>query len=331
MTVRSQPSPTDPLAPPGDEAVVVRAPPTWMWMVWVALGIATGVQGLDELTGVGGVAHLDDWLHNAVVAAAAALCLVRAAYEPGGRVGWAAFGAALACWATGDLLWSVLYGADARPPYPTVADVLWLAWYPLGAVGLAGLIRTRVHGFELHRWMDGLAVMLIVIIPGSVFVVQPVAQETDNGTLASSVDFSYPILDVLLLGALLGVYGLLAWRPGRMWLVLGLGLALITVSDAASAVAQARDVSVGDWDFTWTAGALLIAAAAWVSGPGHTHAEVYGWRAIALAVAAQVLAGVIQVYGLFHEIGPSERFVTLAVLAIATTQIILSRPRAPGG
>ena len=36
----------------------------------------------------------------------------------------------------------------------------------------------------------------------------------------------------------------------------------------------------------------------------------------------------IQIYGLFHEIGKSERVVTLAVLVIASVQIIISRPRA---
>ena len=43
--------------------------------------------------------------------------------------------------------------------------------------------------------------------------------------------------------------------------------------------------------------------------------EIYGWRAIVLPVAAQVCAAGIQVYALFHEIGSSERLVTLIVLA----------------
>jgi hypothetical protein len=319
-----------PHRPDGTVATARPAPP-WLLYVWIVLAGLTALEGLHELVGLGGHAMLDNWVHNFVVAAAGGLCVARAVHEPRGRMAWVSFGAALLCWALGDLVWSVLYGGRTEPPYPTVADLLWLAWYPLCALGIACLIRARVHGFELHRWMDGLAVMLIVLIPGFVFVLQPVAEQTDNSTLASIVDFSYPILDVVLLGALLGVYGLLAWRPGRMWLVLGLGLALIAVSDAAAAVDQARDETVGDWVATWTAGALLIAYAAWLSTSEHVHAEVYGWRAIALAVAAQLLAGAIQVYGMFDEVGQSERVVTLAVLAIATTQIIVTRPRRPDG
>ena len=291
--------------------------------------VLAALEGLHELTGFGGHDLVDNWLHNVVMVAATGLCIARAIHDPHGRGAWLAFGAALGLWTLGDLTWTLLYSTDADPPYPTIADAMWLAWYPLVAVAIGLLIRTHVTRFELHRWMDGLAVMLIVLIPGFAFVVQPVSESTDDGALSTIVDFSYPILDVVLVGALLGVFSLLAWRPGRAWLALGLGCGLIAISDAALAVKQARDEFGGDWTFTLTVGAIVITYAAWASAAQDEGREAYGWRAIALAVAAQVLAGAIQIYGLFHELGPSERIVTLAVLAIATTQIIITRPRPP--
>jgi hypothetical protein len=98
-------------------------------------------------------------------------------------------------------------------------------------------------------------------------------------------------------------------------------------------VQQARgDLVGGDYNFLWSVGALLIAAAAWASRPEDVERqEIYGWRAIVLPVAAQLCAAVIQVYALFHEIGRSERLVTLIVLVVATVQIVISRPRAPSG
>jgi hypothetical protein len=56
-------------------------------------------------------------------------------------------------------------------------------------------------------------------------------------------------------------------------------------------------------------------------------------RAVALALFAQALAIGIQVYAIFHEIGRSERVVTIVVLVVASVQIILTRPRRkePGG
>ena len=312
-----------------DSAVEAPEAPAWLPYAWAVLGGLALLEGLHELTGVGSHAIFDNWAHVAVIASSGALCLLRAVRVRAGRAAWLAFGAALLAWAVGNLLWAALYDGNPDPPYPSIGDVFWLAWYPLTAFAIGALIRTRVGGFELHRWLDGLAVVLIVIIPGFVFVLDPVAERGHDATWATIVDFSYPILDLILLGALLGVYGLLGWRPGRMWLTLGLGLSFITISDIVSAVAQERGESSGDWMVSWTVGALLIAYAAWLS---HTHhdAEVYGWRAIALAVAAQALAAGIQIYGLFGEIGQSERVVTLAILVIATTQIVMSRPRPPG-
>lgn len=321
------------LAPAPSDAASPTHPrpgPRWLPAAWAVLLLLTGVEGLHELTGFAGPGLVDNGIHNAVMIAATALCVGRAWYEPHCRPAWLAFAAGLAAWTLGDLTWSILYGSEADPPYPTISDVFWLAWYPLMAVGVALLIRGDVSRFELHRWMDGIAVVLIVLIPGFAWVVRPVGDATHDSTLATIVDFSYPILDIVLVGALLGVYGLLAWRPGRVWLALGFGCALIAISDAGYAVQQARQDFDGDWGFTLTVGAIAIAYAAWISAAEAEHREAYGWRAIALAVAAQVLAAAIQVYGLFHELGSSERIVTLAILAIATTQIIITRPRAPG-
>jgi hypothetical protein len=107
----------------------------------------------------------------------------------------------------------------------------------------------------------------------------------------------------VIVGATLGVFALMLWRPGRMWLVLGFGLA-------------------------WAAGALMVAFAAWQARPGRLQRkEVEGWPAIALPLAAQALAATIQVYGFFYEIHRIERILTAIVLLIAIVQIVVTRPR----
>jgi hypothetical protein len=219
-------------------------------------------------------------------------------------------------------------------PYPTFADVLWLLWYPLMAVGIFHLIRVRVPQFELHRWMDGIAVTLVVLVAGFALVVQPAAEHSREGGLATLVDFAYPVLDVLLIGAVLGVYGLLGWKPDTMWILVGLAVLTMAIADAAFAVQQARGVANDNhYDFVWTLGALLIAAAAWVRSPGAADSadRVTGMRAIALALFAQALAIGIQIYAVFRDVGRSERVVTIVVLVVASVQIILTRPRAPDG
>jgi hypothetical protein len=306
--------------------------PAGLGYVWIVLLALTALEALNDLGWIGGPASLYRlWVHDVVLGAAAALMLARALYEPTARRAWLAFGLAMTVWCLGTILWSVLYGGRANPPYPTVADVLWLLWYPLMVMGIVLLIRVRFQQFELHRWMDGIAVTLIVLVAGFALVVQPVAEHSSQGRLATVVDFTYPVLDILLIGTVLGVYGLLAWKPDAMWAFIGLGIVASTTADAAFAVQQARGVADGSrYDFVWTIGALAIAYAAWVRAPT-THDDdqrATGMRAIALALIAQALAIGIQIYAFFEEVGRSERIVTAVVLVVASVQIILTRPRA---
>ena len=139
------------------------------------------------------------------------------------------------------------------------------------AIGIFYLIRVRVPQFELHRWMDGIAVTLLVLAVGFALVIQPAAEHKTVGALATFVVFLYPVLDVLLIGAVLGVYGLLGWRPDTMWILIGLAIVSSSVADAVFAVqeAEARAVVSGDsYDFIWTAGRAAPRAGGLGPGPG---------------------------------------------------------------
>ena len=57
-----------------------------------------------------------------------------------------------------------------------------------------------------------------------------------------------------------------------------------------------------------------------------------GLRAVALPLAVQLLAALIQIYLLVsgREVSVADRVVTIAVLLIASLQIVVSRPRTRG-
>ena len=207
--------------------------------------------------------------------------------------------------------------------------MFWLAWYPLIVAALVLLVRERVPGFELHRWIDGIAVMLLLATPWVALFLQPVAEHSSASGLAVVLDFAYPLGDAVLVGAVLGVFALMGWRPGRMWLALGVALTVAGVADAISSVqALAHSHDRGIYDAAWAGAALLVAYAAWQPHPGRLERrEVTGWQAIALAIAAQALAISIQTYAIFDEVPRSERILTVIVLIIATIQIVVSRPR----
>ena len=77
------------------------------------------------------------------VALCAARPFTRRAQERG-RLG-RSLAASLALWAAADLMWTLHYNHLDDPPSPNLADVLYLASYPLTYVGLVLLLRARLR------------------------------------------------------------------------------------------------------------------------------------------------------------------------------------------
>ena len=282
------------------------------------------------LAGRGSDPFFNRWLNDGLLWASAVGCLGGALSQTRGRVAWLLLSLALASWAIGDTIWSIRFGDATSTPATTISDVFWLAWYPLVVAALALLVRDRVPGFELHRWIDGIAVMLVVATFWVALFLEPAIERSHTPEAARVLDFIYPLGDALLFGVTLGVFALMAWRPSRMWVALGVALLVMGLADALYSVnAPLHAHEHGIYDAAWVGGAALVAFASWEPHPGQlAPRKLTGWPAIALPLAAQFMAACVQLYAFFHEIARGERILTIMVLLIGMLQIILTRPRA---
>ncbi len=304
-----------------------------VWAAFVALIVVYAAHQDLDLGGAGANELFNSWLNDGLEWAAAAVCLVGALRQKSGRTAWLLVTLGLTSWAIGDTIWSIRFGSTQQGPITSVSDLFWLAWYPLILAALALLVRDRVPSFELHRWIDGVAVMLLVMIPWVAAFLAPVYDHSHATAFADAVDFAYPLGDAIVFGSTLGVFAMTGWRPpGRMWVLLGVGAASMGVADsiyAVQALEGSKHVS-NTYGALWLAGVVLVTCACWQPHPGRLKPrEVYGWPAIVLPLIAQVIAIAIQIYGFFYEIPRSERIFTLIVLVIATIQIAVTRPRRP--
>jgi len=303
--------------------------------VCVVLAILFAAEALHELVGIGG-SGLDRFFNrgvfNFLILGSGGICLLRAARIGRLRAAWALMGLSLVSFGIGAVIWSVHYAELHPEPFPTVSDAFWLAYYGFAIGAVVLLARDRIVGFDLHRWIDGVAVALIAATPLVGLVLHPMVEEGHQGTtLARVVEFAYPIADILLLGALLGIFALAGWRPGRTWLLLGAGLVVFGIADSVSAVQFVDGTyEFGVYNYLWTAGALLVAYAAWQPDPPPSRpARLTGWKAIALPAVCQLIAAGLQLYILFvHEIPESERVIALLIMALVLVQLWVSRPRA---
>jgi hypothetical protein len=309
--------------------------------LWVLLGVLVAAEAALEVITPGGrgiqlLAH--DWLHDLIGGLAALACVARVVAVREDRWAWGAIAAALAGFAIGQVLWTLLYRHQPAEPGANITDPFFLALYPLAILGLSLLIRAHVPRFEFHRWLDGIVVVLIVATPGVALVLVPVAERSTGDALADVVNFAYPLLDILLVGAVLGVFAITGWRPGMAWVWLGLGFLLLAVPDSIAAVERLhgpeltahRPDHLEGYDFLWTLGLLSVAYASWKDPPGPIPIErPTGLRAVALPLAAQALAVATLIFSFFHDIPAGGRPLTLAVLLLGMVQIYVSRPRPP--
>ncbi len=235
-------------------------------------GVAVGCAGalLAAVLGLALVLPAD--LHDRVVSnlaqlvapAAAAGALLRRARRAGGRLRatWGALGAACASWAAGQAWWASQEMTGAGVPFPSVADVGFVAFAVLAAVGL---LLHPAEGGGRDRWRRTSDAVMCTAAVGLVswqFVLGPVvARQTDTPHLEWLLFLTYPALDVALIVLCLLTAARVRRRRPDLLLVCA-GLLALSVSDGTFAYLQATMMYAGfSADLGWVTGFLLLALA----------------------------------------------------------------------
>ena len=276
-----------------------------------AFGLAS--PGLDNL--------FDKYVYCGLIIAAGLLCVTRGVVFREERAAWLVMGAGLMAWAAGEVSWAVLVADDPDPPYPSLADVLYLSFYPASYTSLLLLARSRTDSFRSSLWLDGAIAGLTVAAVIATLAFQPIVDATSGGAAEIAVNLAYPVGDLLLLGLVVAVFGLNGWRPDPVWLVLGGGLALTAVADGFYLVQSATDSYVEGTllDLAWPTSALLVAAAAWQ--PVRKKITIHDWLIIAVPAGCGLVAVQLLVYDHFA------RTVNLAAVSLAAWALLLALAR----
>jgi two-component system cell cycle response regulator len=268
-----------------------------------ALGVVlfggTALVILNDWLGIGG-GGLDDAvngpIYDAAVIAAGLTCLVRARRAEHERGAWAAIGAAILCWGASEVYWTVFILHDPSPPYPSPADVGYLAFYPLAATGLVLLVRSRARELDWRLWMDGLIAALGAASLGAAFVFNFVADRTSGTPVQVATTLAYPLGDVAMLSLVVGIIALTRWRPGRTWSLLLAGLLALVVADVAYTLqTTGSPLPEGSWiEPIYLIAAACLGAEAWQPRADtiQPSARFDGWRELMVpALFAAVMIG----------------------------------------
>jgi diguanylate cyclase (GGDEF)-like protein len=249
--------------------------------------------------------------YDAVVVCAGLACLVRASRGGPERGAWIAIAASILAWAAGEIWWTLYIEGNPRPPFPSPADLGYLAFYPLATLGLYLLVRARAKELDRRLWMDGVIASLGTAAVGAALLFEFVADRTSGSTLEVATTLAYPFGDVLLVSLIVGVIALTRWRPGRTWTLLIAGLAVMAAADIAFTLQTYGSLPGGDWiEPLYLISAILLGIEAWQPQAAAIlpEARFDGWREM---VVPGIVAGAMIVLGVLQYLHSSSALTTL--------------------
>ena len=282
------------------------------------LGLGLGGSGLDWL--------FNDFVYNGLMLSAVALCLVRAATVRRERAAWLVIGAGLLSWLAADVYWTVAFSDLESAPVPSVADVLYLAFYPASYVGLLLLVKSRVAHLPRAAWLDGGIAAAAVGSVVAALVFQQILDASPGSAGDVAINLAYPIADLLLISLVVAVFALSGWRPGRAWLLIGGAMVLLAAADGIYLV-QAADNSyvVGTLlDAMWPASMLLVALAAWQPARTRVVPRIDALRVTLVPCVCALVALALITYDHFHRINHVALVLSAATLLLVTLRMALA-------
>ncbi|MGY1809158.1 putative bifunctional diguanylate cyclase/phosphodiesterase [Blastococcus sp. SYSU D00669] len=233
-------------------------------------------------------------LYNAVHVLAALVCFTAAVRLPGDRLTWVAMGTGLVMSTAGNLVHSLVIARLPEEPYPSVADVAYLASFVPTCVGLVAFVRARTRRFGPATALDGLVGALGASAVAVAVLLGPQTWIAEGDPAAVVVSLAYPVADMVLLALFAAAGAVLGLRGEVPLLLLLAGVALNLTGDLVFARLATLDIYVegGPLDLTWLVSAVLIGLAAHRARPAHgdghaggSTAVRTGWRHIAIPLA----------------------------------------------
>ena len=270
------------------------------------------------LAGPGETTELIDWIYDATFLLAAAACFARALHSPEVRAIWIAFGIGLFAWAVGDTLWNQLYLDLRRPPYPSVADGLYLIGPIAFFVGVGLLIRRGAGRLDRGSAIDAVLGALAMATLGTA-ILAPALVNLDRGdTAAVLTNVAYPLVDLALVAMIGSGLILIRVREARSLLAIGLGMVIWAAADIDYLFLVATNAYEPGWiDVTWQLGALAIAGGALVT-PAPARIAAPRRAPLVLPASFTVIAVTVLVWDHY------ERLRGVSVLLAAATLLLVA-------
>jgi PAS domain S-box-containing protein len=197
----------------------------------------------------------------------AAVVLFRTGCRSTGRAGkaWIVIAAAMFFNTLGDLSWSMMEFVLHQYPFPSIADIGYLMFYPLFSLGIFLLPDASLSSREkIKILLDAAIVIVSVALVFWVLLIAPIVIPIEALDWRSAVSLAYPVMDLILFIALIELlFRKLASRRQGPIIILALGCAILILTDAIFSIQtqQGTFVSGSILDSGWVVCYLLLGLA----------------------------------------------------------------------
>ncbi|QIN80192.1 PAS domain S-box protein [Rubrobacter marinus] len=191
---------------------------------------------------------------------------------------------------------ALLFGETA--PFPSLADVFYVAAYPLLIAALLFMIRNRAPGRDRSSLLDALIVSIGVGVLAWVFVVEPYTEDMSVPPVQRYFSIVYPLLSLLVFAVLVRLVTTFKERVPS-YRMLALGVFSFVVSDITYGALELAGSyrSGGVVDLGWLLSYVLLGGAALhpsmrvLSEPAEgVGVRALTWRRLVLLAAASLMA-----------------------------------------
>lgn len=230
----------------------------------------------------------------------------------------------------GDTIYSLLERVLGSDPYPSIADVAYIAGYPMIGLGLIMMGRTGSPERNRGAWVDAAIVALGATALMWALVIAPTVGDTDAASMERWVALFYASGDLVLIAALAVLFGR-EISPTRSSGALMLSLLSLLAADVLYAVSELRDsFTVGNYvDSLWliSYAAVALAVVDHEAADRPTPIERRGPRLTAARSVTLMLCAVVAPVVLLFEMqsGNTEHAVALIVATIAIFILVVIR------
>ncbi|MHB8119361.1 MAG: hypothetical protein ACYDHX_11625, partial [Methanothrix sp.] len=181
------------------------------------------------------------------------------------RKAWIMIAAAMLFNTLGDLSWSVIEFVLHQNPFPSFADIGYLMFYPLFALGIFLLPDAPFSPREkIKILLDAAIVIVSVTLVFWVLLIAPIVISIEVFDLESTVSLAYPVMDLLLFIALIELlFRKLDSREQGLIIILALSIATLILTDMIFSIQiqQGTFVSGSYLDSGWVVSYLLLGLA----------------------------------------------------------------------